>query len=114
VKGASILLRRTRIATLLLLVVVFTFHPVLAEAQTKQIDQTVYQDFVKQCIGPTVNKAVDAYYGEARRIAYWQMDILDIKRISKGSYWFEITFEYIRAKGHSIRHTELKPLRYPI
>lgn len=93
------MLHRTRIATLLLLVLVFTFHPVLVEAQTEQIDQSVYQDFVKQCIGPAVNKAVYAYYGEPRRIAYWQMDILDIKRISKGSYWFEITVRVKTSKG---------------
>jgi hypothetical protein len=99
VKGAPVLLRRTRIATLLLLMVVFTFHPVLAEAQVKQIDPMVCQDFVKQCIGPAVNKAVDAYYGEKRRVAYWQMDILDIKRISKGSYWFEITVRVKTSKG---------------
>ncbi len=98
-KGAFLLLRRTRIATLLLLVVVFVFQPVLVKAQTQQIDPTRYQDFVKQCIGPSVIKAVDVYYGEPRRIAYWQMDILDIKRLCEGSYQFEITVRVKTSKG---------------
>ena len=97
-RGASILLVRSRIA-ISLLVVMFVFLPILAKAETKQIDQTVYQDFVKQCVGPSVHKAVDSYYGEPRRIAYWQMDILDIKRLRKGSYHFEITVRVKTSKG---------------
>lgn len=97
-KGAFLLLRRTRIATLLL-VDMFVFQPVLAKAQTKQIAPTLYQDFVKQCIGPSVIKAVDAYYGEPRRIAYGQMDILDIKRLREGSYQFEIMVRVKTSKG---------------
>lgn len=42
---------------------------------------------------------MDAFYGKSRRIAYWQMDILDIKRLEKGSYWFEITVRVKTSKG---------------
>src|SRR5690348_10395566 len=87
---------RTLITLLLLL---FMTQHVMAQTVNEQVDQIVYQDFVKQCIGPSVQNAVDAFYGESRRIAYWQMDILDIKRLEKGSYWFEIIVRVKTSKG---------------
>lgn len=51
--GMGGLLRKIRVATALM-VLFAVFHPSIAKAQTQQYNQTVYQDFVKQCIGPAV------------------------------------------------------------
>lgn len=84
-------IRRFLQAVVISVVFLGLYQPVMAQAQSKQIDQTTYEDFVKQCVGPTVVKAVDAHYGKPTRIAYTDMKILDIKRIQSGSYWFETT-----------------------
>ncbi|WP_245631872.1 DUF3888 domain-containing protein [Alicyclobacillus ferrooxydans] len=61
--------------------------------------QILLEDFIKQDIGSTVQQAVNQYYGVPRRIAYWQMYILDITRLNVGSYRFEITVRVNTSSG---------------
>lgn len=76
------------------------YHPDYTNLNASQ--SALYQDFIKQCIGPSVQRAVDKYNGTNRRIAYWDMDILDLKRITEKSYWFEITVR-VRSNQGSYR-----------
>ena len=60
------------------------YHPDYTNLNASQT--SLYQDFIKQCIGPSIQTAVDTYYGTHRRIAYWDTDILNLRRLTEGAY----------------------------
>lgn len=61
--------------------------------------EVLYGDFLISLIGPTIQQAVDNYYGSPRRVAYKDVKVLNMRRLTPGSYQFEMTILVRSSQG---------------
>ncbi len=66
-----------------------------------QVDspEKLQKDLILSVFSPYIAKAIENYYGEPRQFDLWDAKILNIKRLNKGSFNFEIIISVTTFKG---------------
>lgn len=84
---------------LLILIASFTFFsysPVQVESETKN-DVQLRDDLIINLLYPLISKEIEQHYGEIKQ--YYCANILQIKKLEKGSYYFDVTVQVTTFEG---------------
>ena len=53
--------------------------------------EKLYEDFLSILLTPYLDNAIESYYGRPKN--YNEIKVIDIKRVEKGSYFFDVTLQ---------------------
>lgn len=53
--------------------------------------EKLYEDFLTILLAPHLDDAIESYYGKSKK--YNDVKVVDIKRVEKESYYFDVTFQ---------------------
>lgn len=74
----------------------FSCSPVQAETVTKNVVQ-LRDDMILSLLFPLISKEIEKYYGQPKQ--YYNQQILQIKRVREGSFWFDVTVQVTTFEG---------------
>ncbi|WP_024834524.1 DUF3888 domain-containing protein [Ruminiclostridium josui] len=99
------------IGTLLITILLATYNNVAASIQTQgknyvvadpsriESKEILYRDFLLTQLSPLISDAVQNYYGYPKSFDLFDAKVLEIKRLEKGSFYFNIIIQVITYEG---------------
>lgn len=104
--------RIAKIFTIILLAIIFTisFYSTsyandnnsflnVVNINQNESSQKLENDLLLRAFSPYISKSIENYYGEPRQFDLWDAKIINIKRLTPGSFNFEITISVNTFKG---------------
>lgn len=99
-------LRYTFFKYVLIMLVVLTFVYNVMPSDLKVIysdneesREKLYRDFLITQLSPYITQAITDYYGYPKSYGLFNAKVLNIKRLEKGTYYFEIQIQVISFEG---------------